>query len=89
MSHEPNSPADYAKNAAVYAGQLIGLLHQLSGGPLEATLAGLHAYLVTELAVLMGGKKAAAVCENAADRIRDLPPLPLDGLATARPMGSA
>lgn len=89
MTDEPRTPADYADTAALYAGELIGLLHQFSGGPLEATLAGLHAYLVTELAVLMGGKKAAAVCENAADRIRRFPPLPLDGLATACPMGSA
>ena len=89
VTDEPKTAAEYADNAALYAGELIGLLHSLSGGPRYATLSGLHAYLVTELAVLMGGKKAAAMCENAADRIRDLPPLPLDGLATARPMGSA
>ena len=89
MTDEPKTAAEYAAIAALYAGELIGLLHSLSGGPRYATLSGLHAYLVTELPVLMGGKKTAAVCENAADGIRDLPPLPLDGLATARPMGSA
>ena len=89
MTDEPKTAADYADNAALYAGQLIGLLHSLSGGPRYATLSGLHAYLVTEMAMILGGRTAAELCERAADRIRDLPPLPQDTLATVRPMGRA
>ena len=89
MTDEPKTAAEYADCAAMYADELIGLLHSLSGGPRYATLAGLHAYLVTELAVILGGRTAAEMCERAADRIRDLPPLPHDTLATVRPMGSA
>ena len=89
MTDEPKTAAEYADCAAFYAGEFIGLLHSLSGGPRYATLAGLHAYLVTELAVILGGRTAAEMCERAADQIRDLPPLPHDTLATARPMGSA
>ena len=89
MTDEPKTAAEYADCAAMYAGELIGLLHSLSGGPRYATLSGLHAYLVTEMAAILGGQTAAALCESAANRIRDLPPLPLDRLATARPVGRA
>ena len=49
MTDEPKTAVDYAAIAALYAGELIGLLHSLSGGPRYATLSGLHAYLVTEI----------------------------------------
>ena len=81
--------ARHADQAILIGAELIDKVHELCGGPRTATLAGLHAYLVTELAALMGGTAAAALCENAANRIRHLPPMPMDGLATAQPMGSA
>lgn len=89
MNDQTNTLAHHADQAILIGAELIDKVHELCGGPREAMLAGLHAYLVTELAALLGGKNAAALCENAANRIRHLPPMPMNGLAAAQPMGSA
>lgn len=77
-------------NAAAQAvrGTLVFL--ERAGWPADAILAGAHAEIVALMAACLGGKEAAASCERAAERVRDLPPAPMpDPLATAAPMGRA
>lgn len=86
MNDETNEMAEQV--AIVLGGVIAGFLEQTEF-PIEAVLAGCHAQIITEMVTRFGGPMTATCCEQAADRVRNLPSLATSSLAFTPPAGSA
>lgn len=82
---------DMADQAARMIGAMLRRLHRETGFPMDCILAGAHAEVVAMMAASFGGSMTALCCEQAAERVRGLPPLGDTGdtLAFAEPAGRA
>lgn len=68
---------------------LLADIEDATGWPPSVILSGAHALIISELALALGGRMAAAMARQSADRVCDLPSRKPYSLADAPPVGRA
>lgn len=78
-----------AERVAECVAELIVRLHKEGGVPLELVFAAAHGQIVTMMASVIGGERAAERCISAAEHVRPILSFSEAALATAKPQGHA